>query len=92
MLNTCWALQELAEWNSQYQQKFGFVFLICASGMSTDEILAELKVDPSLKFMMMVSSILALFNNHFGFGFFIFEMYACFLIIYWQVFSLSHEF
>lgn len=37
------SLQELAEWNSQYQQKFGFVFLICASGKSTDEILAELK-------------------------------------------------
>lgn len=36
-------LQELYEWNSQYKQKFGFVFLICASGRSTPEILAELK-------------------------------------------------
>ncbi|CAL0324385.1 unnamed protein product [Lupinus luteus] len=37
------SLQELSEWNAQYRDKFGFVFLICASGKSTDEILAELK-------------------------------------------------
>ncbi|XP_023540278.1 uric acid degradation bifunctional protein TTL isoform X2 [Cucurbita pepo subsp. pepo] len=37
------SLQELAEWNIQYQKKFGFIFLICASGRSTDKILAELK-------------------------------------------------
>ncbi|KAL4577226.1 hypothetical protein LXL04_013331 [Taraxacum kok-saghyz] len=37
-------LQELYELNSQYKQKFGFVFLICASGRSTPEILAELKI------------------------------------------------
>ncbi|KAJ9565443.1 hypothetical protein OSB04_001409 [Centaurea solstitialis] len=37
------SLQELYEWNSRYKQKFGFVFLICASGRSTPEILAELK-------------------------------------------------
>ncbi|XP_019463508.1 PREDICTED: uric acid degradation bifunctional protein TTL isoform X2 [Lupinus angustifolius] len=37
------SLQELSEWNAQYRNKFGFVFLICASGRSTDEILAELK-------------------------------------------------
>ncbi|PSS11953.1 5-hydroxyisourate hydrolase like isoform 2 [Actinidia chinensis var. chinensis] len=36
-------LQELSEWNSRYRQKFGFVFLIFASGRSTPEILAELK-------------------------------------------------
>ncbi|XP_074325345.1 uric acid degradation bifunctional protein TTL isoform X2 [Apium graveolens] len=36
-------LQELYEWNTCYRQKFGFVFLICASGRSTPEILAELK-------------------------------------------------
>ncbi|XP_038682436.1 uric acid degradation bifunctional protein TTL isoform X2 [Tripterygium wilfordii] len=36
-------LQELAEWNSKYRQKFGFVFLICASGRSSAEILSELK-------------------------------------------------
>ncbi|XXG77937.1 hypothetical protein AAC387_Pa08g1986 [Persea americana] len=36
-------LQELLEWNAQYRQKFGFVFIICASGRSTSEILAELK-------------------------------------------------
>ncbi|KAA8520364.1 hypothetical protein F0562_014620 [Nyssa sinensis] len=37
------SLQELSDWNAQYRQKFGFVFLICASGRSTPEILAELK-------------------------------------------------
>ncbi|KAG9452955.1 hypothetical protein H6P81_005859 [Aristolochia fimbriata] len=37
------SLQELLEWNAWYRQKFGFVFLICASGRSTPEILAELK-------------------------------------------------
>ncbi|GAB2215263.1 hypothetical protein Droror1_Dr00019644 [Drosera rotundifolia] len=36
-------LQELANWNSQYRQKFGFVFLICAAGRSSPEILDELK-------------------------------------------------
>ncbi|XP_043695846.1 uric acid degradation bifunctional protein TTL isoform X2 [Telopea speciosissima] len=36
-------LQELFEWNSRYRKKFGFVFLICASGRSTPEVLAELK-------------------------------------------------
>lgn len=40
-----WLLQQLAEWNARYYRKFGFVFLICASGRSTDEILAELKVN-----------------------------------------------
>nr|XP_018682252.1 PREDICTED: uric acid degradation bifunctional protein TTL-like isoform X2 [Musa acuminata subsp. malaccensis] len=37
------ALQELVEWNFRYREKFGFVFLICASGRGTTEILAELK-------------------------------------------------
>ncbi|KAH6767570.1 transthyretin-like protein [Perilla frutescens var. hirtella] len=36
-------LQELYDWNVRYRQKFGFVFLICASGRSTPEILAEIK-------------------------------------------------
>ncbi|KAI3448999.1 hypothetical protein Pfo_005664 [Paulownia fortunei] len=36
-------LQELYEWNARYKHKFGFVFLICASGRSTPEILAEMK-------------------------------------------------
>uniref|UniRef100_A0A2N9IMQ3 Uncharacterized protein n=1 Tax=Fagus sylvatica TaxID=28930 RepID=A0A2N9IMQ3_FAGSY len=37
------SLQELSEWNARYREKFGFIFIICASGRSTDEILAELK-------------------------------------------------
>nr|XP_018682251.1 PREDICTED: uric acid degradation bifunctional protein TTL-like isoform X1 [Musa acuminata subsp. malaccensis] len=41
------ALQELVEWNFRYREKFGFVFLICASGRGTTEILAELKVPSS---------------------------------------------
>uniref|UniRef100_A0A1D1ZEN1 Uric acid degradation bifunctional protein TTL n=1 Tax=Anthurium amnicola TaxID=1678845 RepID=A0A1D1ZEN1_9ARAE len=35
--------QELLEWNARYKEKFGFVFLICASGRGMPEILAELK-------------------------------------------------
>lgn len=42
--------QELSQWNARYREKFGFVFLICASGRTTDEILAELKVNLNLKF------------------------------------------
>lgn len=36
-------MQELFEWNALYKEKFGFLFLICASGRSSPEILAELK-------------------------------------------------
>ncbi|XP_022745129.1 uric acid degradation bifunctional protein TTL isoform X6 [Durio zibethinus] len=36
-------LQELSNWNAQYRQKFGHVFLICAAGRSAAEILNELK-------------------------------------------------
>ncbi|KAH9532115.1 hypothetical protein CY35_19G072500 [Sphagnum magellanicum] len=36
-------LQELAELNRQYEAKFGFVFLVCASGKSSAEILSILK-------------------------------------------------
>ncbi|KAM0935651.1 putative hydroxyisourate hydrolase, 2-oxo-4-hydroxy-4-carboxy-5-ureidoimidazoline decarboxylase [Dioscorea sansibarensis] len=36
-------MEELIEWNARYKEKFGFVFLICASGRSTLEILSELK-------------------------------------------------
>ncbi|CAL4931362.1 unnamed protein product [Urochloa decumbens] len=35
--------QELAEWNAKYREKFGFVFMICASGRTAPEVLAELK-------------------------------------------------
>ncbi|TYI78406.1 hypothetical protein E1A91_D06G209600v1 [Gossypium mustelinum] len=34
---------ELSDWNARYRQKFGHVFLICASGRSAAEILGELK-------------------------------------------------
>ena len=40
-----WYFQELSEWNARYKEKFGFVFLICASGRSAGEILDELKVN-----------------------------------------------
>ncbi|KAG0570560.1 hypothetical protein KC19_6G170700 [Ceratodon purpureus] len=36
-------LQELVEWNRQYEAKFGFVFLICAQDKSGSDILAALK-------------------------------------------------
>ncbi|KAE8787572.1 uric acid degradation bifunctional protein TTL [Hordeum vulgare] len=35
--------QELSEWNAKYREKFGFVFMICASGRTAPEVLAELK-------------------------------------------------
>ncbi|CAM0873480.1 unnamed protein product [Alopecurus aequalis] len=35
--------QDLAEWNAKYRKKFGFVFMICASGRTAPEVLAELK-------------------------------------------------
>lgn len=44
----CSLLQELADWNARYLQKFGFIFLICASGRTTAQILAELKVNHQL--------------------------------------------
>lgn len=40
---TSTTLQELSEWNALYREKFGFVFLICASGRSTAEVLDQLK-------------------------------------------------
>ncbi|KAG5180412.1 putative OHCU decarboxylase [Tribonema minus] len=36
-------LQGLREWNRKYDDKFGFVFLICATGKSADEMLAALR-------------------------------------------------
>ncbi|EFJ37975.1 hypothetical protein SELMODRAFT_74936 [Selaginella moellendorffii] len=38
------ALKDLAEWNQLYEsKKFGFVFLVCATGKSSSEILQFLK-------------------------------------------------
>jgi 2-oxo-4-hydroxy-4-carboxy-5-ureidoimidazoline decarboxylase len=36
--------QALATLNGAYQERFGFVFLICATGKSAEEILAQLRV------------------------------------------------
>ncbi|CAM6106343.1 unnamed protein product [Calypogeia fissa] len=36
-------LQELADWNHKYEERFGHVFLICASGKSCSEVLTALK-------------------------------------------------
>ncbi|XP_031275771.1 uric acid degradation bifunctional protein TTL isoform X2 [Pistacia vera] len=36
-------LRELADWNARYIQKFGFIFIICASGRTIAEIVSELK-------------------------------------------------
>jgi len=33
----------LAEWNARYKHKFGHIFLICARGKTSDEILQELQ-------------------------------------------------
>jgi 2-oxo-4-hydroxy-4-carboxy--5-ureidoimidazoline (OHCU) decarboxylase len=37
-------LQELALWNKKYEDKFGHVFLICASGKTSQEVLEAVKV------------------------------------------------
>ena len=36
-------LAELAEGNEQYEQQFGFTYIVCATGKSADEMLAILK-------------------------------------------------
>jgi len=41
--STTQTLDELAKLNAQYEQTFGFIFIICATGKSADEILAILK-------------------------------------------------
>ena len=44
------ALRRLAEGNSQYEARFGYIFIVCATGKSVDEMLemleARLKNDP----------------------------------------------
>ena len=37
------AIETLARLNHAYEEKFGFIFIVCATGKSTDEILALLK-------------------------------------------------
>jgi OHCU decarboxylase len=36
-------LAELAKLNREYEEKFGFIFIVCATGKSSDEMLAILK-------------------------------------------------
>jgi OHCU decarboxylase len=36
-------LDELAELNRQYQEKFGFIYIVCATGKSAEEMLAILR-------------------------------------------------
>lgn len=49
-------LEELAEANSDYEERFGFLFLVCASGKSAEEMLAILRRrmenDPDLEFQV----------------------------------------
>ena len=37
------AIEKLARLNRAYEEKFGFIFIVCATGKSTDEILALLE-------------------------------------------------
>jgi len=37
------AVEKLARLNRAYEEKFGFIFIVCATGKSTDEILALLE-------------------------------------------------
>ncbi|MBX7046263.1 MAG: 2-oxo-4-hydroxy-4-carboxy-5-ureidoimidazoline decarboxylase [Ignavibacteria bacterium] len=36
-------LKELAEYNQRYEAKFGFIFIVCATGKTADEMLALIK-------------------------------------------------
>lgn len=36
-------LQELSKYNSEYEDKFGYIFIVCAAGRSADEMLKDLK-------------------------------------------------
>lgn len=36
-------IEELAELNRQYQEKFGFIYIVCATGKSAEEMLAILR-------------------------------------------------
>ncbi|KAL4344987.1 hypothetical protein AHAS_Ahas11G0233300 [Arachis hypogaea] len=38
-----YTMQELHKWGSMYEKRFGYIFVTCASGKSSEEILAELK-------------------------------------------------
>ena len=46
-------LRELAAFNGKYEQRFGYIFLVCATGKTADEMLALLKArmgnDPALE-------------------------------------------
>ena len=37
-------LKDLAESNQLYEDKFGFIFIVCATGKSSDEMLALIKM------------------------------------------------
>ncbi len=37
-------LEDLAESNQLYEDKFGFIFIVCATGKSADEMLAMIKI------------------------------------------------
>lgn len=36
-------LQELSRFNTEYEKKFGYIFIVCATGKSADEMLAVIK-------------------------------------------------
>ena len=40
---TAETIAELAELNSAYEKKFGYIFIVCASGKSSEEMLATLR-------------------------------------------------
>jgi OHCU decarboxylase len=41
--STAHTLDELANLNREYEEKFGFIFIVCATGKSSEEMLAILK-------------------------------------------------
>ncbi|RYR20605.1 hypothetical protein Ahy_B03g065791 [Arachis hypogaea] len=39
-----YTMQDLHKWGSMYEKRFGYIFVTCASGKSSSEILTELKM------------------------------------------------
>ncbi len=52
-------LQEFTKANSDYEEKFGFIFIVCATGMSAEEMLTILKkrVNNSLEEEIKIAAI-----------------------------------
>ncbi|MBL8007217.1 MAG: 2-oxo-4-hydroxy-4-carboxy-5-ureidoimidazoline decarboxylase [Ignavibacteria bacterium] len=55
-------LKELAVYNEEYEKKFGYVFLVCATGKTADEMLGIIKIrilnDPETEFRIACNELI----------------------------------